>query len=77
VRSLTDLGAFGAVSTHDLGIAEPVPELEGRVRNLHFEEQIDASGTMTFDYRLREGVVESSNALRLMRAVGLDVPDPS
>jgi MutS domain V len=74
VRSLTDLGAFGAVSTHDLGIAEPVPELEGRVRNVHFEEQIDASGSMTFDYRLRDGVVHSSNALRLMRAVGLDVP---
>jgi hypothetical protein len=74
VRSLTDLGAFGAVSTHDLGIAEPVPELEGRVTNAHFEEQIDAAGTMTFDYRLREGIVQSSNALRLMRAVGLDVP---
>jgi ABC-type multidrug transport system fused ATPase/permease subunit len=74
VRSLTDLGAFGAVSTHDLGIAEPVPELEGRVKNVHFEEQVDASGTMTFDYRLRDGVVHSSNALRLMRAVGLDVP---
>jgi ABC-type multidrug transport system fused ATPase/permease subunit len=74
VRSLTDLGAFGAVSTHDLGIAEPVPELEGRVKNVHFEEQVDTSGTMTFDYRLRDGVVHSSNALRLMRAVGLDVP---
>jgi hypothetical protein len=74
VRSLTDLGAFGAVSTHDLGIAKPVPELEGRVRNVHFQEQVDATGTMTFDYLLREGVVESSNALRLMRAVGLDVP---
>jgi hypothetical protein len=28
---------------------------------------------MTFDYRLRSGVVEHSNALALMRAVGLDV----
>jgi hypothetical protein len=75
VRSLLDLSAIGAVSTHDLGIAEPVPELQGRVRNVHFEEQVDASGSMTFDYRLREGVVKSSNALRLMRAVGLDVPE--
>jgi hypothetical protein len=75
LRSLIDLSAFGAVSTHDLGIAERVPELEGRVRNVHFEEQVDASGTMTFDYRLRDGVVQSSNALRLMRAVGLDVPE--
>src|SRR5580658_7898321 len=37
VKSLIDLAAFGAVSTHDLGLAEPVPELLGRVRNVHFE----------------------------------------
>jgi DNA mismatch repair ATPase MutS len=74
VRQLTDLGAFGAVSTHDLGLAEPVPELEGRVENVHFQEQVDAAGVMTFDFLLRPGVVQSSNALRLMRAVGLDVP---
>ena len=76
LRSLIDLSAFGAVSTHDLGIADPVPELAGRVKNVHFEEQVDDSGTMTFDYRLRDGVVRSSNALRLMRAVGLRVPEP-
>jgi len=74
VRSLTDLGAYGAVSTHDLGLAEPVTELEGRVENVHFQEQVDARGVMTFDYLLRAGVVQSSNALRLMRAVGLEVP---
>jgi hypothetical protein len=28
---------------------------------------------MTFDFVLRPGVVHSSNALRLMRAVGIDV----
>jgi hypothetical protein len=75
VRALTDLGALGAVSTHDLGIAERTKELEGRVTNVHFEEQVDEKGTMTFDYKLKEGVVHSSNALRLMRAVGLDVPE--
>jgi DNA mismatch repair ATPase MutS len=41
---------------------------------VHFEEQVKEDGTMTFDYRLREGTVQSSNALRLMRAIGLDVP---
>jgi ABC-type multidrug transport system fused ATPase/permease subunit len=73
VRALTDLGALGAVSTHDLGIAERTPDLEGRVTNVHFEEQVDEKGTMTFDYKLKAGVVHTSNALRLMRAVGLDV----
>jgi hypothetical protein len=30
-------------------------------------------GRITFDYRLRPGVVARSNALALMRAVGLEV----
>ena len=33
----------------------------------------DSNGEIRFDYRLRPGVVERSNALELMRAVGLDV----
>jgi DNA mismatch repair ATPase MutS len=42
------------------------------VANVHFEDRIE-NGTMVFDYRMRPGVVERSNALALMRAVGLDV----
>ena len=36
------------------------------------EEQVEGE-VMTFDYRLRPGVVQSSNALRLMKIVGLEV----
>jgi DNA mismatch repair ATPase MutS len=39
---------------------------------VHFEDRI-VDGKMVFDYRMREGVVERSNALALMRAIGLDV----
>jgi hypothetical protein len=74
VRELLAHGALGAVSTHDLGITVLERELEGRVQNAHFEEQV-VGETMTFDYVLRPGIVQSSNALRLMRAVGIDVPD--
>ena len=74
VRELLALGALGAVSTHDLGITALEQELAGRVENAHFEEQVRGD-TMTFDYVLRPGIVQSSNALRLMRAVGIDVPD--
>jgi len=74
VRELLAHGALGAVSTHDLGITVLERELEGRVENAHFEEQV-VGETMTFDYVLRPGIVQSSNALRLMRAVGIDVPD--
>ncbi|MGZ3455149.1 MAG: MutS-related protein [Polyangiales bacterium] len=76
VRHLSKKHACGAVSTHDLALAALEQELAGRVRNVHFREQVemvDGKETMTFDYVLREGLVTSSNALRLMRIVGLDV----
>ena len=68
---LLDHGALGAVSTHDLALAD-LGSLAGRARNVHFEEQVEGD-TMSFDYKLREGVVKSSNALRLMRELGLPV----
>jgi hypothetical protein len=74
VRELLSLGALGAVSTHDLGITALASELSGRVENAHFEEQVRGDA-MTFDYVLRPGIVQSSNALRLMRAVGIAVPE--
>ncbi len=39
---------------------------------MHFEDRFE-NGVLTFDYRLKPGVVRSSNAIALMRAVGLDV----
>lgn len=74
VEGLIVRGALGAVSTHDLGVAELASKDPAAVKNVHFEEQVNDDGTMTFDYRLRAGTVQSSNALRLMRAIGLDVP---
>ncbi len=75
VHELVSLGAIGAVSTHDLALGDLEVELPGHVRNVHFEEQVEGE-IMSFDYALRSGVVQSSNALRLMRIVGLDVlPD--
>ena len=72
VRELVACGAMGAVSTHDLALGEMEAELPGAVVNVHFEEQVSGD-TMTFDYVLRPGVVHSSNALRIMRMVGIDV----
>jgi ABC-type multidrug transport system fused ATPase/permease subunit len=74
VEELLTLGALGAVSTHDLGITVLERKLAGRVENAHFEEQVHGDA-MTFDYVLRPGIVRSSNALRLMRAVGIDVKE--
>jgi DNA mismatch repair ATPase MutS len=49
-----------------------VEALAPRGANVHFEDQFE-NGRMTFDYRLHAGVVEKSNALELMRSVGLEV----
>jgi uncharacterized membrane protein YfcA len=72
LRELLAQGAMGAVSTHDLGLGDLETESPEFVRNVHFEEQVTGD-VMTFDYKLRTGIVQSSNALRLMKIVGLDV----
>ena len=72
VRALAGYGAIGLITTHDLALTE-LPSLLGpRAVNMHFEDRLE-SGVMVFDYRMRPGVVEHSNALALMRAIGLDV----
>jgi DNA mismatch repair ATPase MutS len=69
-RHLLEAGAIGAMTTHDLSLAEAEP-LASRARLVHFAEQVHADGTMTFDYRLRPGIATSRNALRLMQLIGL------
>jgi DNA mismatch repair ATPase MutS len=72
VRGLLSRGALGLVTTHDLAIAAMAEGLGPRARNVHFEDHLE-DGRIAFDYRMHEGVVRKSNALALMRAVGLDV----
>ena len=72
VRALVGFGAIGLVTTHDLALTELPARLGGAAVNMHFEDRLE-DGKMVFDYRMRPGVVEHSNALALMRAIGLDV----
>jgi hypothetical protein len=72
IRGLIDRGAIGIVTTHDLALAKLADTLAPRAANFHFQDQL-IDGRMVFDYRLHAGVVQKSNALALMRAVGLDV----
>ncbi|HBY62368.1 MAG TPA: DNA mismatch repair protein MutS, partial [Solibacterales bacterium] len=69
---LAGRGAIGLLTTHDLALTEIVAQLAPRAKNVHFEDHFE-DGRIRFDYRLREGVVQKSNALELMRSVGLDV----
>jgi hypothetical protein len=72
LRGLIARGAIGLVTTHDLALAKVADSLTPRAANAHFEDHLE-DGKMSFDYRLRAGVVQKSNALELMRAVGLEV----
>src|SRR6185503_19763686 len=72
VRALVGLGAIGLVTTHDLALTELPSMLGTAAVNRHFEDRLE-NGRMVFDYRMRPGVVEHSNALALMQAIGLDV----
>ena len=72
VRGLVDRGAIGLITTHDLALSRLAETMPGRATNVHFEDHIE-DGKIRFDYRMREGVVKKSNALELMRGIGLEV----
>jgi hypothetical protein len=72
VTALVKLGAIGLVTTHDLALTELPQALGAAAANWHFEDTLE-NGRMVFDYTMRPGIVTHSNALALMRAVGLDV----
>jgi DNA mismatch repair ATPase MutS len=65
--------AIGAISTHDLELAS-AESLRDACQAVHFRETLhDRPGEppMTFDYKLREGIATTSNALKLLEIVGL------
>jgi hypothetical protein len=77
LRHLLARGALGAVSTHDLDLAAGAGIAEA-ARPVHFRETLTPGPDgprMTFDYRLRPGPATTTNALELLRQVGLDLPE--
>jgi DNA mismatch repair ATPase MutS len=71
-RSLVERGAIGVVTTHDLALAQMVEKLGSQAANFHFEDRLE-DGKLHFDYKLTPGVVQTSNALKLMRSIGLEI----
>jgi len=72
VRELLQSNAIGLITTHDLALAQIQQDVTAAVQNVHFEDQMNGP-EMVFDYKLKPGVVTRSNAIELMRAVGLEV----
>jgi DNA mismatch repair ATPase MutS len=80
VRALVLRGAIGVITTHDLALAEMVSSgLPGA--NAHFEDSGEL-GNLSFDFKLREGLLTRSNALNIAHMLGIDTaaiepPDPT
>jgi hypothetical protein len=72
VRSLVGRGAVGLVTTHDLALARLADDPELRAANFHFADYLE-HGELRFDFRLSPGMVQTTNALKLMRSIGLEV----
>lgn len=74
IGHLVAVGAIGAVTTHDLEILAE-GRLAGAADTIHFRETLeprpDGGTTMSFDYTARPGLAPTTNALRLLEAVGL------
>jgi hypothetical protein len=72
VTKLVERGAAGLVSTHDLALTAIPEEIGSKAINCHFEDHLE-EGRLHFDYKLYPGIVQTSNALPLMRSIGLEV----
>jgi hypothetical protein len=72
LRTLIRNNAIGLVTTHDLALTSLENVFPDRVRNAHFQERFE-DDRLSFDYRLRSGVVTTSNGIELMKSIGLDI----
>jgi hypothetical protein len=73
---LLEAGAIGAVTSHDLNLAD-AEDLSRAAVPVHFTEHFHEGPdgmSMQFDYRLRPGVATSRNALKLMKMIGIEAP---
>lgn len=70
IQALVLRGAIGAITTHDLALTDIAANgFPGR--NVCFEDSGEF-GSLSFDYRLRQGVVKHSNALNIAHLLGID-----
>jgi DNA mismatch repair ATPase MutS len=74
LRALVERGGIGLVTTHDLALTAIADDFHGHAANVHFDDRFEG-GTIAFDYVMKPGPVTRSNALALMRAVGLEVQE--
>jgi hypothetical protein len=70
IRSLIERGAIGLVTSHDLSLTEIPNKIELKGANVHFTDVPTAEG-LSFDFHLRPGKVDHSNALKIIKMMGI------
>ncbi|HZK44448.1 MAG TPA: hypothetical protein VFC73_09245 [Syntrophomonadaceae bacterium] len=71
IKKLSEMGAVGLVSTHDLELSELETDKTVNIENYHFSESY-LNNQIIFDFKLRPGVSETTNAIYLMKMLGID-----
>lgn len=74
IRQFMTLQANGIIATHDLALGTLADSFPDLIRNYRFEADITGD-TLTFSYRLREGVAQNMNACFLMEKMGIAVAE--
>ena len=64
IKHLSNKNVYGIIATHDNELCASV------AKNYHFEEAYD-NDNITFDYKIKEGIAETTNAKHLMRLAGI------
>ncbi len=72
LHGFIERGGIGLMTTHDLALTDIAKTLGVGATNVHFADDL-VDGKLSFDYRVRDGVVQKSNALELMRSLGIPV----
>lgn len=71
IKQLGNEGASGLISTHDLELCDLQYEYP-KIKNYHFQEYY-SNNELKFDYKIREGVSTTRNALYLIKLAGIDL----
>ncbi|HUW64920.1 MAG TPA: DNA mismatch repair protein MutS, partial [Spirochaetia bacterium] len=72
IRKLCRSSTLGLVTTHDLELGVLERECPSLVKNYHFSDII-IGDHISFDYKLKPGISQSSNAFALMKLIGIEM----
>jgi len=72
IRKLYELSTIGLITTHDLELGILEKECPSLIKNCHFSDSIN-NDRVIFDYRLKTGISQSTNALALMKLIGIEM----